>query len=103
MCRLVRPNVPRYGRRRAVDDTVCGPDGVGVAIVANGRDGEVCGGGKDVGEIPGEGNGVGGGDLEERGCRLGRFCDREAAGWRRDGDAAGRGRGRARVALLPGG
>lgn len=72
---MVGVQVPYYGGRGTIDDTVRRAYWVGVAVVANRRYSEVGIGGKDIGEIPAEGDGVALGDFEVGGRGLRGLCD----------------------------
>lgn len=71
----------------AGDYAICWADGVGVAVVADGGYGKMCGGREDVGKVPAKGDELGGCDFVVGRGGLRGLCDGDEAGGRRVGDA----------------
>lgn len=96
ICLLIREQIPGDGRRSAGYDAIRRPHRVRVAVLADGRDGEVGRCDEHVAEVPREGDDVALGNFVVGRGGLGWLCDRdEARGCRlRDARYAGR-RGRA--------
>jgi len=89
---LVAPDVPSNLCCCPRNDTICGTDSVGVAVVTDSTDSEMGGCSQDVRKIPSECDNVAWGNLVIRGGSLGRlsYCDETSRGRSRDIWARGR-------------
>jgi len=90
---LVGVYVPDNLCRCTGNYAICGTDGVGVAVVADGGYGKMCGGREDVGKVPGKGDELGGCDFVVGSGGLGGLGDGDEPGGCRVGDACGGGGG----------
>ena len=77
---IVRVDIPGHGCCVTRDNTVGGTDWVSVAVVANGRHGEMLRRGEEICEVPGKRDDVARSDLVVRGSSLRGLGDSETTG-----------------------